>query len=264
MATLSRIFVYPIKSTAPVELVTANVEAEGLQHDRRYVVTDARGRFFTARRFPRLVLVRSEIDGDGLIVSAPGTGDLQLAPADFPSQYDPITVWKDTVQGQRCGPQADAWFSDYLGLEARLYFMGEKSRRLSRAGGVVSYADAAPLLVLSENSVADLNTRLVKKVRMRNFRPNLVVSGCEACAEDSFGDFTIGDVAFESLWQCSRCVLTTIDPDTAEVDANRQPLATLMDYRRRNNDECVFGMNVAATGVGTVHVGQEIVLSQTR
>ena len=258
MVSVSRIFVYPIKSTGPVELSTAEVRERGLQHDRRYVVTDPKGRFFTARRFPRMVLIRAQILDEALTVSAPGQPGLALAPADFPAEYDAITIWKDKVQGQRCGPAADAWFSQYLGADARLYYMGAESHRPVRGGGgEVSFADAAPLLVLSESSVADLNTRLAEPVSIRNFRPNLVVSGVDAYAEDGFGDFTAGGAGFKALWRCSRCVLTTVHPDTGVRNTESQPLKTLMDYRREGN-EALFGLNVGVAAPGRIAVGDEL------
>ncbi len=256
MIRVARIFVYPIKSTAPVELQAAEAHERGLRHDRRYVVTDADGRFFTARRFPRMVLIRTQI-GPGLVVTAPGQSALSLDPHAFPDRHETVTVWSDSFPAQRCGADADSWFSDYLGTEARLYFMDGASQRPARGGGQVSFADAAPLLVLSEASVADLNTRLAEPVSMRNFRPNFVVNGVGAYEEDEFADFAAGTARFRALWRCSRCVLTTVDPDTGVKDASRQPLKTLMEYRR-DGDAALFGLNVGVSAPGRVAVGDEL------
>lgn len=258
MAILSHIFIYPIKSTAPIRLQEAQVQAEGLARDRRYIVTDEQGRFFTARRFPRMVLIQSELNDWGLRVNAPQMPTLDLVPADFRPDYQPVQVWKDTVDGQRCGDVADRWFSDYLGVQARLYYMGEKSHRPLRTGGVVSFADAAPLLLLSEESVTDLNTRLETPVELRNFRANLVVTGCDAYAEDDWPGFNIGEVDFKTLWRCSRCILTTVHPDTATMHPDRQPLATLMDYRLGPDNEAYFGQNVGAVNTGLIRTGQPL------
>lgn len=257
MITLSRVFVYPIKSTAPVELSEAEVQRRGLANDRRHVVTDAQGRFFTARRFPRMVLIRSQILGDGLRVTAPGMPPLSLQPESYPDAYDGVRVWNDDIAGQHCGEQADAWFSHYLGKTAKLFYMGARSERPGRGGSELGFADSAPLLVLSAASVADLNTRLRSPVSIRNFRPNLVVSGSGAYAEDEWEDFSIGDARFRGLWRCSRCVLTTVDPDTGVMDAQRQPLDTLMAYRREG-EEAMFGRNCSVTGPGRIRVGQPL------
>lgn len=257
MTRIARIFIYPIKSTAPVELQSAAVHERGLQYDRRYVVTDSNGRFLTARRFPRMVLIRSQMKGNALEVTAPDMTALALDPAGFPERYDAVKIWKDEVWAQRCGAAADAWFSTYLAADARLYHMDAQAQRPTRAGGQVSFADSAPLLVLSEASVADLNARLDEPVSVRNFRPNLVVSGADAYAEDQFTDFTAGTAGFKALWRCSRCVLTTVNPDTGVNDSGRQPLKTLMDYRR-DGDDALFGLNVGVAAPGHITVGDEL------
>lgn len=258
MPTLSRIFIYPIKSTAPLELSHATVTPRGLQHDRRYLVTDTEGRFLTARRFPRLVLVRATIDGTGLQVDAPEMDTLHLQPDRFAAQYSGVTVWKDTLQAQSCSSEADQWFSDYLGIAARLVYMGSGSVRPARGGGEVSFADASPLMVLSEASVETLNRRLAKPVSVRNFRPNLVVAGVAAHGEDQWGEFGLGSARFRALWPCARCILTTVDPQTGHKDPDRQPLATLLQYRKVGG-EALFGVNVGVLSAGDITCGDPLV-----
>ncbi|MBT8143834.1 MAG: MOSC N-terminal beta barrel domain-containing protein [Gammaproteobacteria bacterium] len=257
MATLERLFVYPIKSTAPVELEQAQVTPLGLQHDRRYVITDADGRFLTARRFPSMVLIQSRIEGDGLVIEAPGCAATELDPETFPARYSDITIWKDTVSAQHCPAAVDTWFSDYLGIEAHCFYMGAASSRPARGGGEVSFADAAPLMLLSQASIDALNERLDQPVEVRNFRPNLLVSNTGAHAEDEWRRFTIGAAEFEFMWPCSRCVLTTVDPDTGSKRADRQPLATLFEYRKEGND-ALFGINVRVKTGGSIASGQPV------
>lgn len=260
MITLSRIFVYPIKSTAPVELAAAEALTQGLAADRRYVVTDARGRFLTARRFPRMVLIRARPQRESLIVQAPGAAELELDPSQFPQQRVSVRVWDDQVDARWCGPAADAWFTRYLGVDARLCYMDEQTRRPARDGDSVSFADASPLLLLSAASVADLNTRLAHPVGIRNFRPNIVVSGTAPYAEDDWPDFRIGEARFRRLWPCARCILTTIDPDSGVADPQRQPLETLRGYRR-SGEEALFGLNVGVAAPGRIAVGQPVLFT---
>jgi uncharacterized protein YcbX len=61
---------------------------------------------------------------------------------------------------------------------------------------------------------------------MLRFRPNLVIEGSEAYAEDSWKRIRIGDVEFRVVKPCARCILTTIDPQTGERSADREPLAS--------------------------------------
>lgn len=258
MPTLAKIFIYPIKSTAPVEVQQAQVLADGLAHDRRFVVTDAKGRFLTARRFPRMVLIRAQPVEGGLTVSAPGMPALSLQRADFPGQHEPVTIWKDEVLGQQCGDKADRWLSEYLGIDARLRFMGPRTHRPARGGGTVMFADAAALLLLSEASIADLNTQLEDAVEVRNFRPNLLVSGCDAYAEDQWSEIEIGEAKLKSLWRCQRCIVTTVHPDTGEKHPQRQPLATLEQVRGTADGQAEFGMNLSVVRTGQISVGQAL------
>lgn len=261
MPTLSRIFIYPIKSTAAIELSEAEVLADGIARDRRYVVADERGRFLTARRFPHMVLVRAEPVAGGLDISAPRMPDLRLRETEFPKKDDSVTIWKDEVVGQHCGAEADQWFTRFLGIEARLRFMGPSMHRPARGGGTVTFADAAALLVLSEASIEALNTHLIDAVEVRNFRPNLLVSGSEAYAEDKWPEFGLGAARLKPLWRCTRCIMTTVHPDTGEKHPQREPLATLEKIRGTEDGQAEFGMNLSVIRPGKINVGQSIELT---
>jgi uncharacterized protein YcbX len=78
---------------------------------------------------------------------------------------------------------------------------------------------------------------------MRRFRPNLVVDGGAPYAEDDWQRIRIGDVVFRVVSRCSRCIFTTVDPDTGERDAAREPLATLERERQFAEGAC-FGVNL--------------------
>ena len=95
----------------------------------------------------------------------------------------------------------------------------------------VGFADGFPFLLISQASLDDLNARLDRPLPMLRFRPNLVVKGCEPYAEDSWRRIRIGALEFRVAKACSRCVIPTIDFNNAE--RGREPLQTLMTYRRR-------------------------------
>ena len=158
------------------------------------------------------------------------------------------------------------WFSDLLERDLRLVYMpGDVERGVDleygREGDVVSFADGYPLLVISEESLADLNARLAEPVEMRRFRPNLVVRGAGPYAEDEWDRFRIGELELRAVKPCARCVLTTRDPETGE--AGKEPLATLAQYRTVD-DKVRFGMNVIADGLGKLEVGARLRVESTR
>jgi hypothetical protein len=132
------------------------------------------------------------------------------------------------------------------------------SQDYGQPGDEVSFADGYPLLLISEASLADLNTRLPRAVEMRRFRPNLVVDGEMPYAEDGWRRLRVGKVEFEGVKNCSRCIFTTIDPDSGEKHPDREPLRTLSTYRRRPQGGVFFGQNLIPRSRGVIRVGDPV------
>jgi uncharacterized protein YcbX len=260
-ARLGSLRIYPLKSAAPLFPERATVTARGLVGDRRWMIVDAAGRFVTARKHPRLVLIRAAQEGDGLFLQAPGMPDVRIAPDAQAARVDAI-VWNDTVAAQVTTCEADGWISDYLGFDARFVHMdAEVSRAVdanyAKQGDVVGFADGFPLLLITQAALDGLNARLAEPVAMRRFRPNLVVDGAAAHAEDGWRSIRIGEVCFDVVKPCARCVLTTVDPDTGCFDAQGEPLRTLIGYRRGPKG-VMFGQNLIPRGAGTIALGDAV------
>jgi uncharacterized protein YcbX/ferredoxin len=223
------------------------------------MLIDSQGRFVTGRRFPELVRVNAHLQQDGLSMRAPGMPPLTINYRQLQRSYHPVTVWDDTLQAQVGDPAWDAWFSDYLHTDCRLVYFGQQSHRLTRKGHQpVAFADGYPLLLTSMASLADLNCRLEQPIGMNRFRPNLVIDGDVPFGEDSWQRIRIGTIEFDVVKPCSRCVFTTVDPDTGRVDPGRQPLATLQNFRRNPAGEIDFGMNLIALGRGNLSRGDKL------
>ncbi len=263
MPTLSALHVFPVKSCAALSPSEASVEPRGLVGDRRWMVVDANGRFLSARKHPRMTLIAARIASDeGLLLDAPGMPVLALDPAREASDRVEVTVWSSTVSARRAGAGADAWVSRYLGLPARLVHMDSIAERAvdpayANPGDVVSFADGFPLLLISQASLDGLNERLGQPVPMLRFRPNLVVSGTAAHAEDGWRRVRIGEVAFDVVKPCSRCVLTTVDFERGDFDAGGEPLRTLLSYRRTPAG-VMFGQNLIPRNPGRVCIGDAV------
>lgn len=253
--TLSGISIYPIKSTAGQVLDQSEVEARGLSGDRRWMVVDPDGRFLTGRQLPRLTLIHTRHEETGLTLSKPGAASMRVRIPDPSSTNHSVVVWQDQVAAWDAGDQAAHWLSDFLERECRLMYMAEQHQRPveaghSKPGDIVSFADAFPLLLISEASLEDLNSRLKRKVSMAHFRPNLVIKGCAAYAEDQWRRIRIGKIEFDLVKACSRCVFTTVNPENGEQYADGQPLRALADYRRDDRGRVLFGVNLIARGAG--------------
>ncbi|MGB5406482.1 MAG: MOSC domain-containing protein [Thiogranum sp.] len=255
--------IYPIKSTRRVAVHESEVLPRGLPWDRRWMLVDEEGRFITARQHPTLAMVQTEFKDDVVQVSVAGRTMLQLPLQAPDGQITSVTVWRDACDAVLAGAEADAWFSDYLGVSCRLVQMPDSIVRAvnpdyGQAGDEVSFADGFPLLLISEASLNDLNGRLQTPVSMRRFRPNLVVDGERSYQEDQWRRIRVGDVEFEGVKNCSRCVFTTIDPDTGVKDPHKEPLRTLGTYRRQPQGGVYFGQNLIPRSGGAIRVGDKV------
>jgi uncharacterized protein YcbX len=263
--TLTSLTIYPLKSSAGLPLTHATVEPLGIQHDRRWLAVHPDGSFMTGRELPALVRVRAVPGPSGLRLSAPGMPDLEVPvpPVASAPRLD-VTVWKDTCSAARANGDADRWLSEYLGQPTLLVHMDERTQRpvdpkYARPEDRVAFPDGYPLLLISEASLADLNQRLASPVPMTRFRPNLVVNGCGAFAEDGWKRLRIGTVELEVVKPCARCVFTTVDPETAKADPAQEPLRTLTTYRRILPGKGVmFGQNVLIRRPGELRVGDAV------
>ncbi|MDE2607557.1 MAG: MOSC N-terminal beta barrel domain-containing protein [Burkholderiales bacterium] len=270
-ARLARLFVYPVKSCAGVELREAQLTETGLDLDRAWMVVDERGEFVTQRELPRMALVKPQLKLHEVVLRAPGMLALHLA-IDTVEEPVKVRLWDEEVPAYDMGDIAAQWFTDFLGRRLRLVRFDPEVRRLSNAkwtGGVEAlnqFSDGYPLLVLSAASLEGLNEKLRSAgqapVGIERFRPNLVLEGLEAHDEDSLGLIRIatddGEVQLRPVKPCPRCPIPNIDPATAE--SNPVVSDTLQGYRRdeRVGGAVSFGMNaIVVQGFdATLRVGQ--------
>lgn len=258
--SLSEITIYPIKSCGGIPLGSGRLEPRGLQHDRRWMLVDDDGMFLTQREHPRMTFIQVACTQDGLELNAPGMEALLVPVESHSKEHVHVVVWDDRMEAQLASDEAAAWFSAYLGMECRLVVMSDRSfrpvdRNYTLKNDVVSFADAFPLLLISDASLADLNSRLESPIPMKRFRPNLVVSGCEAFEEDTWELIRIGDMLLHVVKPCARCTITTIDTVTAVKTT--EPLKTLATYRTMRN-KVMFGQNLIHEGTGTLKLGDTV------
>ena len=259
---LAEIRLYPIKSCTGISVASAELKPRGFAGDRRYMLVDERGRFLTQREHPRMALIRVRESTGGWAVDAPGQATLELPERLNTGPQRAVTVWRDELQLTEAGPAVNRWFSAALGLPCGLVNMTERHRRGLRAGrgrdtDQVSLADGAPVLLTATASLAQLNQRLPGPVRMVNFRPNLVAATTKPFEEDRWRQIRVGAVEFDVAWACTRCILTTIDPDSARKDSEGEPIRTLKTFRR-GPEGVMFGQNLIPRRLGTVSVGDPI------
>lgn len=257
---LSGIYIYPIKSAAGIALETAEVGERGFQYDRQWMVVDATGKFMTQRQFPRMALITVKLSGNFLAINAPHRESLSIPlQLDSPERIS-VQVWRDICDAIPLGDAVAKWFSEFLETPCQLVYLPNSSvrpinPRYATQNEQVSFADAFPFLLISEASLQDLNSRLDQPVPMNRFRPNLVVSGCEPFAEDTWHSISIGAISFRVVKPCDRCVITTVDQ--SQGIRGKEPLPTLAKYRRWDG-KIWFGQNLIPEQLGILKVGDAV------
>ena len=255
-ARLARLFVYPVKSCAGVEVTEAVLTPAGLDLDRAWMVVDAQGEFVTQRELPRMALVQPRLKHHEVVLRAPGMLALHLA-VDAVEAPVRVRVWDDEVPAYDMGDVAAQWFSDFLGAKLRLVRFDPEHPRLSSlkwTGGIEApnlFSDGYPLLVVGQASLDGLNARLAAgghaPVGMDRFRPNLVIDGLQEHDEDRLAWLRIeaaAPVLLKPVKPCPRCPIPDIDPATGL--AGRAVGDTLQAYRQdaRLQGAVSFGMNL--------------------
>lgn len=259
---LTEIYIYPVKSLSGISLQKSEVTERGLKHDRRWMLVDQNNMFVTQRKYPQMTLIKTELNDDSLSFSHKLNEHLYFK---IPLELEDgeqinITVWNDNVSALLVSKEADEWFSEVLGINCKLVYMPENAKRYvnkkyAAKNEIVSFADAFPFLIIGQASLDDLNNRLKEKLPMNRFRPNFVFTGGTAFDEDKWKSFRIGDITFYPVKPCSRCVITTINQDTAEKF--EEPLRTLSTYRTINN-KVMFGQNLLHEGSGIIHINTKL------
>jgi uncharacterized protein len=270
---LSEINIYPIKSLGGISLRAARIERRGLEFDRRWMLVDENNKFLTQREFPKMATLAVKILQDGLQVSGNGAGEISIPPEPAGQETETVQIWRSRCRARIYENPINEWFSDVLQTNCRLALMPEETHRkvnyfyAVKRDDHVSFADGYPFLLIGENSLADLNSRLEEPLPMNRFRPNFVVSGAEAFAEDIWKRVKIGESIFHLVKPCARCVITTIDQATGEKDG-KEPLKTLASYRipkRSIKKKILFGQNLIAENEGkVVKVGDKVAVIESK
>lgn len=265
MAQVSELSIYPIKSAGGIQLSQTWVDELGLSFDRRFVITKPDGNFITARTHHHLCLIDCILTSSGLKLVAPDMPVLTINYSEFTDSYHEVKVWNDTINAQYCNKRYDDWLSKYLNEDCQLmYFGGKSSRTVKNSTNEVSFADGYPLLIVSEASLNDLNARTYHKSQMSQFRPNIVVKNCDAFAEDTWSRIRIGEVEFDVVKPCTRCVFTTINPQTGEKHPKQEPLNSLKKYRQLEGGDVCFGQNIVPLNQGKISVSDQVEILETQ
>ena len=264
---ITGLFTYPVKSCRRIAVSEVTLDALGIRHDRRFLVTRAEdGSFLTQREIPQMAqIIPTVVTESALTLTAPGMPPL-TAPLSLSTNAGrtiSVTIWKDTALAADLGDEAAQWLSAFLGLPCRLVqatddFQRAVDPRYAQPGDRVAFADGFPILLASEASLADLNERIATSGRevvpMERFRPNIVIAcdGLAPFAEDGWRRLTrtSDGMTLRVVKPSARCSMTTQHPDTGETQG-QEPLRTLATFRRTADGKVLFGQNLIPDWYGT-------------
>ncbi|MCC8426197.1 MOSC domain-containing protein [Mucilaginibacter sp. UR6-11] len=266
MLRISELYIYPVKSLGGIQLNKATVTDRGFKYDRRWMLIDENNRFISQREHAIMALFNTSISAGYLTVTYSGTNhSINLSLTPVKENVMPVTIWDDTCLAQPVSDEADEWFSRLLGINVRLVFMPDDTRRVTDpqyapADSITSFSDAYPFLMIGRASLDDLNQRLKNSLPMNRFRPNIVFTGGQPYQEDTMDKLTINNIVFNGVKLCARCNIITINQSDASIA--KEPVKTLASYRARNN-KIYFGQNLVHSGTGIIAVGDELTVLTT-
>lgn len=265
---VSSLHIYPVKGCKGIQVKEASVDELGFIGDRRFLIVTRDGKFLTQRTLPRLALIGTSLTFSALRLDMPEIGAIHvpLAHESVEPRLRPVQVWNDAgLMAEDCGEGVHAWLSAVVAQPVALVRLGNAFNRpvKNSPGDRVTFADAYPFLAISEESLTALNDRLIEAdsppVPMNRFRPNIVVEGASAFAEDQWTRVRMGELTFRAGGLCRRCIVTTTDQDNAT--RGKEPLRTLASFRRDPSapGEIIFGQNlIHETKTGILRVGDSV------
>jgi uncharacterized protein YcbX len=258
-ATVTGLFIYPLKSGRGIACTRVHLGATGFEGDRQWMLVNAQGVFLSQRTHPQLACVVPELDAGELVLHAPGLAPLRL-PDNCSGETLAVRVHQDRCVGLDAGAAAAEWASRVAGEAARLVRVPahpERRANPSFAGTTpapMGFADGFPVLVCNTASLEDLNRRLPAAIPMARFRPNLVLEGLPAWAEDRVDTLTFAEVTLRLVKPCTRCTIPSIDQLTGQPSTD--PTPALRQFRF---DKLLRGVKFGENAVMVTGVMQEIV-----
>lgn len=253
--------IYPVKSCRRVDLGRGEIVDTGFVNDRRWMLVDENGVFLTQRKFPKMALIRAEARERLELSFADQSFALPLYTEEFGQRT--VKVWESECLARDYGDPVAEALSDFLGAPVRLVTMDKDETRAITSSkamqkDVLSFADGFPFLLTNQASLDELNRRLPEPIPMTRFRPNIVIEGAEAFAEDRWKKIRIGRAEFFLPKACVRCNITAVDQETGRRHPT-EPLKTLAEFRMEDR-KILFGQNLQhdhASG-RTVAVGDAV------
>ncbi|QEE47232.1 MOSC domain-containing protein [Rhizobium sp. WL3] len=271
---ITDLFIYPFKSARGIALPQARIQAMGLSGDRRMMLVDPSGHFITQRELPELARLTALPGAAYVTLRLDGISEMMVAPPQPDNRMD-VAIWRSIVSAAVAHESVNAKLSEWFGRPVKLVFIDGESRREASAewageNSPMGFADGYQILVTTTGSLRALNEDMARhgegEVGMDRFRPNIVVDCDEPWAEDAWTGLDIGDIRFDFVKPCPRCIMTTQDQHTGSREgANPMPaMGRLRMSADRRVPGPLFGWNAVPRGEGLVRVGDNVTVLGSR
>jgi len=257
-ATVTDLFIYPVKSTRGIARAAVRIAATGFEWDRQWMLIDHKGTFLSQRTHPQLAQIVPAVAPDALTLRHPRLAPLTVPFAGHGKRFE-VSVHRDRCVGIDQGQEAAAWVSAAAGQAVRLVRVPpDPARRANRkfTGAVdapMGFADGFPMLVCNQASLDDLNARMPAPIPMERFRPNIVLEGLAPWAEDRIDTLSIGPLTLRLVKPCTRCAIPSIDQRTGARSTD--PLPVLRPFRF---DRELLGVTFGENAVIVAGAGSEL------
>ena len=262
-----QLYIYPVKSLGGIAVTKAEIDNTGFKYDRRYMLVDCDNRFISQREYHPLCLLQLGFTDSGFSINhkLKNTKPLFIPYSMEKGEEIEVTIWDDKVNAIVAPPLYNQWFTEIIGRTCKLVYMSDKSKRYintkyANNNEIVSFADAFPMLILGEESMKLLNTKLTQSISINRFRSNIVFSGGTANEEDNWKKLEINNILFKGAKPCERCIIPTINQEDGSISS--EPLKTMATYRKKDNN-ILFGMNMLPCNSGTISIGNTIDITET-
>jgi MOSC domain-containing protein len=256
---VTNLFEYLVKGLLGNKTCCATVNRRGLAMDRRWMLIDNKGDFLSQRQLPKLTHFIPEFQDHLTIRHLTSDETWTIKKAEFVEERK-VVVWGQECTAHGSKGDMDKWLSGHLNTEVHLVYMQDDDIRPIKSSeneDIVSFADAYPVLLATQASLDDLNSRLDEAVNINRFRPNILVDGEMPFAEDNWQRIKIGPVIFKVVKRCARCHVININQQTGM--AGKEPLKTLSTYRKDGN-KVNFAVNLIPENTGIIHEEDEVTI----
>jgi uncharacterized protein YcbX len=265
---ISQLFIYPVKSLKGIAVTESTLTPLGLEYDRHWMIINPDNKFVTQRKHANMVLVKTRMCATHLHFSKDGMPEIAIPlklQANDQESFSAV-IWNDVCEVIDEGEAISEWITEALESKKtlRLVKMAPQQKRPQskpeRFGeeNTTQFSDAVSYLLCNQASLDELNLNLVKRgfteCTIERFRPNIVIQNSEskmlAFKEHDTQSFTHSSpersYQFLSHDACQRCIVPTIDIETAEKHPQQEPYKTLVDLNPMpdNAKAPAFGQNL--------------------